>query len=271
MIIYTIFPNWQSHKLSSNIQFNSFCYKPDVTGEMRVVGVDALKLTMSNAVLIVKFLSPKSLKDTSMQMYCTSLEPKHGLSQGEDLSVLTAIKHTLPHAKSLYDIGVRQLSTSGVTCAIIADFNSLQAGLIIFDASHVTPGDNKTSEQSPTTSYFNIRSAQDPIGYTKATPDPKRHSQAMRSSMRTEWIKSQNLEMQGLWSRGVFQKVLRTSLCPQDKVFSTHFHYKLRERGANLTHVKCRKTLMVLKITMMLSAPYPLLAVFGPSSAWIHS
>ena len=49
-------------------------YKPDDTGEMRVVGVDALKLTKSNAVLIVKFLSPQSLRDATMQMYCTSLK-----------------------------------------------------------------------------------------------------------------------------------------------------------------------------------------------------
>jgi len=49
-----------------------------------------------------------------------------------------------------------------------------------------------------------IRSAQDPmIDYTKALPDLKHHGQAMRSSMRTEWIKSQNLEIQGLWSRDV--------------------------------------------------------------------
>ena len=31
----------------------------------------------------------------------------------------------------------------------------------------------------------------------------------MRIPMRTEWIKSEGLEMQGLWSRGVFQQVLR--------------------------------------------------------------
>jgi len=96
-------------------------------------------------------------------MYCTSLKPKRGLGQGADLSVLTAIKHTLPHAKSLHDIGVRKLSATAVTCATIADFYSLQAGLI-FDALHITPGDNETSEQSPTTSDLNIRSAQDPIG-----------------------------------------------------------------------------------------------------------
>jgi len=73
------------------------------------------------------------------------------------------------------------LSATAVTRAMIADFNSLQVGLI-FDASHVTPGVNETSEQNPLTSGFNNRSAHDPIGYTKATPDPKHHSQAMHSS-----------------------------------------------------------------------------------------
>jgi len=150
-----------------------------------VVNVDALKLTKSKAVLIVKFLSQQSFRDTTMQMYCTSLEQKRGLGQGVDHSVLTAIKHTLPHAKSLHDIGVRKLFATAVTGAMKPDFNSLQTGLI-FNASHVTPGVNETSAQSPTTSGFNIRLAQDPIGYTKATPDPKHHGQAMRSSMRTE-------------------------------------------------------------------------------------
>jgi len=205
---------------------------------MRVAGVDALKLTKSKAVLIVKFLSPQSLRDTNVQMNCTSLEPKRGLGQGADLSVLTAIKHTLPHTKSLHDIAVRQLSASGVTRAMIADLNSLHAGLI-FDASHVTPGDNKTSEQSPTTSDFKIRSAQDPIGYTNATPDPKHHGQAMCSSMRTEWIKSQNLEMQRFVVVAYFKRFCAPPSVLKIKFSAPAFTIKLRERGANLTNVKC--------------------------------
>jgi len=102
------------------------------------VGVNAKKLTKSKAVLIVEILSPQSRKDTAMQIYCTNLEPKRGLGQGADLSVLTAIKYTLLHAASLYDIGVRPLSASDVTRAIIADFSSLHRGLI-YDASHITP------------------------------------------------------------------------------------------------------------------------------------
>jgi len=126
---------------------------------------------------------------------------------------------------------------------MIADLpvDSLQAGLI-FNVSHVVPGVHWTSEQSPLTSDFKIRSAQDPTGYTKATHDGKNNGQAMRGSMRTEWIKSQNLEMQGprLRSRGRFQKVLRTSLCPQDKVFSNRFHYKIKRQGSKFDKCKVR-------------------------------
>jgi len=77
-------------------------YRPDVMGEMHVIGVDTKKLTKTKVVLIVKFLAPQSLKVSTMQMCCTSLEPKRGLGQGADLSILTAMKCTLPQAKSLY-------------------------------------------------------------------------------------------------------------------------------------------------------------------------
>ena len=59
-------------------------------GEMRVTK----KLTRTKAVLIVKFRTPQSLKDSIMQMYCTSLEPKSGFDQSADLSILTTIKST---------------------------------------------------------------------------------------------------------------------------------------------------------------------------------
>jgi len=63
-----------------------------VTGEMRIIGVDTKKLTKTTAVLIVKFLTPKFLKDFTMQRYCTSLTPKHGLGQCADLSIFAATK-----------------------------------------------------------------------------------------------------------------------------------------------------------------------------------
>ena len=66
---------------------------------MRVIGVDTNKFTKTKSVLIVKFLTPQSLKDSTMQMYCTSLETKCGLGQGVDLSILIDMKYTLSQAK----------------------------------------------------------------------------------------------------------------------------------------------------------------------------
>ena len=63
-------------------------------------------------------------------MYCTSLEPKRGLSHDADLGILTTIKYTLPQAKSLYDIGVRVMSAADITRARLADFNSMIGGSV---------------------------------------------------------------------------------------------------------------------------------------------
>jgi len=70
-----------------------------VVGEMRVIGVDTNKFTKTKSVLIVKFLTPQSLKDSTMPMYCTSLETKCGLGQGVDLSIFIDMKYTLSQAK----------------------------------------------------------------------------------------------------------------------------------------------------------------------------
>jgi len=99
-------------------------------GKMHVIGVDTKKLTKTKAVLIVKFLTPQSLKDSTMQMYCTSLEPKRGLGQGADLDILTIIKYTFPQAKSLYEIGVCVMSAADITRAMLANFNSMKGGSV---------------------------------------------------------------------------------------------------------------------------------------------
>ena len=55
----------------------------------------------------------------------------------------------------------------------------------------------------------------------------------MRSAMKAEWIESQTSEMDGLWRRGVFkfQKVLCSSLTPQDRVFTSRFYVMEAKRG----------------------------------------
>ena len=79
----------------------------------------------------------------------------------------------------------------------------------------------------------------DPSGYIRATPDPKHHDQAMRSPMRTEWMQSQGLEIQGLWSRGDCQKVLLTFLLLPKIEFSTLASItRLKGEGVNSTNAK---------------------------------
>jgi len=173
-------------------------------------------------------------------MYCTSLEPRPCLGQGADLSILIAIRFTLPQAKSLYDIidiEVPVMSAADITRAMLADFDSMKGGSV-FDATQVDSFDNETSQRNPFKGTM-----RDPIGYTQATPDPKHHGQAMRSPRRTERIKRRCLEMQGFWTRGVFQKVSQTSLTPQDRVFSTRFHYKIKRKGGEFD--KCKVPLVV--------------------------
>ena len=58
--------------------------------------------------------------------------------------------------------------------------------------------------------------------------------------MKAEWIKSQTSEMDGLWRRGVFQKVLCSSLTPQDRVFTSSFHYKIKRKGGGFDQCKVR-------------------------------
>jgi len=103
---------------------------------MRVIGVDTKMLTKTKAVssLIIKFLTPQSLKDSTMQMFGTGLELKRVLCQGADLSILTAIKYTLPQAQLLYDIGIHVMSAADITIAMLSDFNSTKGG---FDATLV--------------------------------------------------------------------------------------------------------------------------------------
>jgi len=46
--------------------------------------------------------------------------------------------------------------------------------------------------------------------------------------------------MDGLWRRGVFQKVLRSSLTPQDRAFTSRFHHKIKRKGEEFDKWKVR-------------------------------
>jgi len=95
---------------------------------MRVVGIKSKKISSTKAVLIVKFISPPSLKNVQMQMFCTSLEPNTKQGQGADMSIMSVLTLTNPGAKSLFDLGVRYKPRSETTRGMIAAFDSMLGG-----------------------------------------------------------------------------------------------------------------------------------------------
>jgi len=107
-----------------------------------------MKIPSAKAVLIVKFISPPSLKNVQMQTFCTSLEPKTKRGQGADLSIMTALTLTNSSAKSLFDLGVRCKPRSETTSGMIAVLDNMLDSTI-FDASQASCDDFETSEQNP--------------------------------------------------------------------------------------------------------------------------
>ena len=90
---------------------------------MRVVEVKAKKIALKKAVLIVKFISPSSLKNVQIRLFCTSVEPKTKQGQAADLSIMSAIKTTKLGAKSRFDLGVccKPCSETTVSLTIIGE------------------------------------------------------------------------------------------------------------------------------------------------------
>ena len=73
---------------------------------------------------------------------------------------MTVLKITKPGAKSLFDLGVRCKPRSDTTRAsnIIPVFDSMMDGTIILDTSQASSDDFETSEQSPFSDEYHLRS-----------------------------------------------------------------------------------------------------------------
>jgi len=61
-------------------------------------------------------------------------------------------------------------------------------------------------------------------------PDPKHRGAMLRTELAPEWIKSEHVEMDGLWRRGALEKVLRSSLDTSACIFGSRFHYKIKRQ-----------------------------------------
>ena len=221
--------------------------KPE--GEMVVVGVKVQKLSSTKSALWVRFTSPPSYLGHQIQLYPKSFEPKRGSATSADFSVLSAITHTHPEAKTLRDLGVTESSSSDMTQAILSLFNQYRAGTP-FQAQDVDDHDSQScSEQNPALLQVladeNEDSSDGPEGYTRSAQDPKHRGQTLahNNPLHKEWRKSEQIEMDGLWKGSVLKPVKRSSLKPEDKVFSTRFHYKIKRKNGKFD--KCKVRLVV--------------------------
>ena len=73
--------------------------------------------------------------------------------------------------------------------------------------------------------------------------DPKHRAQMLRSPLKPSWLVAEKSEMDGLYRRKCWVKVLRSSLTPQDKIFSTRFHYKIKRKDGQFE--KCKVSLVI--------------------------
>jgi len=127
---------------------------------------------------------------------------------------------------------VRKALQSTCTLALLQSFAA--AGPTRYDAfiaSHnLEPDDGDTSEHSLQCDEFE--------------PDPKHRNAMLKTPLAPHWIKSEHSEMEGLFKRGALRRVLRSSLAPDDIVFSSRFHYKIKRHiDMSLNKLKVRLVL----------------------------
>ena len=66
----------------------------------------------------------------------------------------------------------------------------------------------------------------------------------MRHALKPEWMKVENLEMEGLVQRKVWERVLRSSLSQSfDKVFATRFYYKIKRKRGKFDKLNVRSVI----------------------------
>jgi hypothetical protein len=215
---------------------------PTPKGKMIVVAVRAQKQSSGKALVWVKFLSPPSHVGKQIQFYPKSLEPKNGPAKGQDFSLLSALELSHPGARTWKELGVNTISTSTATAGMLAALQAYNGGTRSSTEEVSTTG-SETSEPNPVLLQElsdESHSPQAPEGYTRGLQDPKHRNQMLRSPLKPSWLVAEKSEMDGLYRRKCWVKVLRSSLTPQDEFFSTRFHYKIKRKDGQFDKCKVR-------------------------------
>ncbi len=77
-------------------------------------------------------------------------------------------------------------------------------------------------------------------GYSRSTPDPKYRDVAMCHAHSPLWLLAEKAEMDDLIKRKVWKTVKRSSLNPEDHIFATRFHYKIKRKNGAFERCKVR-------------------------------
>jgi hypothetical protein len=209
-----------------------------------------------------------SYKDKKVQLYSRSVEPHKGPGQGQDFNLLSALAIQYPSALTLRDIGITERTRAATTTALLHGFPTCQHNEgSSADTTHVSVpdrvlpavlGHKKWNDDvlicerllladsaplelpclPPSSVVPDSEDDTGPLGYSRFTQDPSYRGEAMRHVLKLEWIKSENLEMDGLVRHKVWKRVLRSSLQSYDKVFATRFHYKIKSKRGKFDKLK---------------------------------
>jgi hypothetical protein len=188
--------------------------------------------------LWVRFLSPPSYKDKKLQLYPHNLEPHKGSGQGQDFSLLSVLALQYPSALTLHDICITERTRAATTAALLHALPTCQhTEGSSADTAHVSDpdrglpvvlGHKKWNDDvlicerlmrsdsapfdlpclSPSSVVPDVDEANGPLGYSRYTQDPSHRGEAMRHALKPEWIKTENLEMDGLVRHKVWEHVL---------------------------------------------------------------
>eukprot|EP00961_Rhodomonas_salina_P101305 1363405-Rhodomonas_salina.1 len=60
------------------------------------------------------------------------------------------------------------------------------------------------------------------------------------SSLKPFWLGTEKTKVKGLWDRDCFRKVQRSSLPKGQRVFGSHFHYKIKRDNTSNTLQKLK-------------------------------
>eukprot|EP00961_Rhodomonas_salina_P122709 1652621-Rhodomonas_salina.2 len=139
------------------------------------------------------------------------------------------------YLKTLHDIGLKERASKAVLATLLADWTQVNPRTSPASAASDESGpfrDQCINElwivKAETTMLFKETVA-DLSLKDSLKPDPLTRKAAMQHHcFKDFWLDAKQVEWKGLWARGCFKKWKRSDLEPNDRVFGSRYHYKIK-------------------------------------------